>query len=188
MLVYRVFPYLPSAAPGKPGNPLYLQPSRGGGRLDNTSYSVWYLSHDPCGAIGEVFGNRPTWSDSMFNDKRVPGSRKALATLRLPDDLSILDLDDAQVLLDRGLRPSQIVERNRAVTQAWAFRIFEERNDRRERMWHGVAWWSFHRPQWRLLGYWGSTEPVVVKVEPLDYQHYAVDDAAKTLFKRLSRK
>ncbi|MEU7869416.1 RES family NAD+ phosphorylase [Dactylosporangium sp. NPDC049140] len=189
MLVYRVFPHLPSAAPGQPGHPSYLHPGRGGGRLDNpASYSVWYLSYDPCGAIGEVFGNRQTWPDTMFTEKRLPGSRKALATLRLPDDLSILDLDDPQVLLDRGLRPSQVVARNRAVTQAWALRIFDERNDRRERLWYGVAWRSFQRPQWRLLGYWGSAEPVVVNVEPLHYQHYAVIDAAGTLFKRLSRK
>jgi hypothetical protein len=184
MLVYRVFPYLPSAAPGQPGHPCYLHPSAGGGRLDNPArYSVWYLSYDACGAIGEVFGNQQTWSDAMFGYPALPGSRRALATFTLPDDLPILDLDDAHTLLVRGLRPTHVVERNRAVTQAWALRVYEERDDRGQSKWQGVKWWSFHRPQWRLLGYWGSTLPANVHVEQLHAKHYAVLDAANTLCK-----
>jgi hypothetical protein len=187
MLVYRVFPHLPSAAPGAPGHACYLQPSRGTGRLDNPArYSVWYLSYDACGAIGEVFGNQQSWSDAMFAFPGVPGSRRALATFALRDDLPILDLDDAHTLLVRGLRPTQVVERNRSVTQAWALRVYDERDDRGQRMWQGVKWWSFQRPQWRLLGYWGSTPPAVVNVEPLDTKHYATVDAANTLCKPIS--
>jgi hypothetical protein len=172
MLVYRIFPHLPSAAPGAPGHPCYLHPSRGGGRLDNPArYSVWYLSYDACGAIGEVFGNQQTWSDAMF---------------AFPDDLPTLDLDDAHTLLVRGLRPTQVVERNRSVTQAWALRIYDERNDHGQQMWQGVKWWSFHRPQWRLLGYWGSMPPAVVNVEALNTKHYAIVDAANTLCKPIS--
>ena len=70
MLVYRVFPHLPSAAPAAPGHAGYLHPGRGGGRLDNPArYSVWYLSYDACGAIGEVFGNQ---QNLVRRDVRLP--------------------------------------------------------------------------------------------------------------------
>ena len=152
--------------------------------MDNPSrYSVWYMAYEAGGAIGEVFGNQQTWSDAMFASPGLPGGRRALATFTLPDDLPILDLDDANTLVVRGLRPTQVVKRNRPATQAWALRIYDERDDRGQRMWQGVTWWSFHRPHWRLLGYWGSTPPAVVKVEPLDMTHYAVIDAASTLCK-----
>lgn len=187
MLLYRVFPHLPSAAAGMPGHAYYLHPSSGAGRLDNPSrYSVWYLSHDACGAIGEVFGNQEAWSDAMFSFPKLPGSRRALATFTLPDDLPVLDLDDAQTLLDRGLRPTQVVSRNRSATQTWALRVYEERDDRGQQKWHGVKWWSFHRPQWRLMGYWGPMQPRIVDVEPLDTKHYAVLDAANTLCKSIA--
>jgi len=184
MLISRIFPYLPSATHGRPGHPAHLYKGQGGGRLDNPShYHVWYLSDDPCGAIGETFGNLDTWSNAMFSFPGLIGSRRALATYTLPDGLSILDLDDARNLLDRGMRPTQVVERNRSATQSWALRIFNERNDAGQRMWQGVSWWSLHRPQWKLMGLWGSITPSVVSVEQLDTKHPAVVDAANTLRK-----
>jgi hypothetical protein len=184
MLVYRVFPHLPSAVPGTPGHATYLHNGQGRGRLDNPShYYVWYLSYDPCGAIGETFGNLETWSSAMFSYPRIAGSKRALAIYVLPDDLSIIDLNDAQNLLAPGLRPTQVVERNRSATQAWALRIFDECNTQGQQMWQGVTWWSFHRPQWRLLGCWASITPTLVSVEPLDTKHYAVADTAATLRK-----
>jgi hypothetical protein len=117
----------------------------------------------------------------MFANPGLVGSRRSLVTYKILDDLPLLDLDDANNLLERGLRPTQVVGRNRSATQTWALRIFDERNDRGARMWDGVKWWSIHRPQWEIIGYWGRATPTVVKVERLTISHPALIDAADAL-------
>ena len=188
MIVYRVFPYLPAARPGAPGHPDYLHKPQGKGRLDNPAdYDLWYFAVMPEGAIGEVFGNFTMWVDDMFEVPFLPGARRALGRYELPDDLDILDLDDAQALLDRGLRPTQVVGRNRAASQTWALRIFQERTHDGSRKWIGVRWWSYQRPQWPVIGLWTapgeSPAHRIVDVSPLDLKHPAVADAARTLAK-----
>jgi hypothetical protein len=116
----------------------------------------------------------------------LPGSRRALGTYRVPDGTPILDLDDAEALLDRGLRPTQVIERNRPATQAWALSIFNERASDGGRRWNGVRWWSYHRPQWRIYGLWEIT-PDGVAIEALDLAHPAVQDAARTLARPVVR-
>jgi hypothetical protein len=145
---------------------------------------------EPSGAVGERFGDDPEWSDAMFRTAEVPGSVCALATYMLADQARLLELDNGLNLADRGLRPTQVIERNRSASQAWALKIHSERNDRGERLWDGVRWWSFHRPAWRIVGYWGSDQPAVLKTELLDMSHPAVVDAACELGRgvvRLSR-
>jgi len=184
MFLYRVFPYAPNATVGSCGHATYLHRPQGMGRLDNPGcYAVWYLACEPSGAVGETFGDLDEWSDSMLPFPKIPGSRRALATYSFPDDLQLLEMDSAQNLLDRGMRPTQVIERNRSATQAWALRIYRERNDRGESLWQGVRWWSYHRPQWRIQGYWGSRTPNLVSVEPLNMQHPALVDAATALRK-----
>jgi hypothetical protein len=185
MLLYRVFPHLPAAAPGTRGHPDYLH-AQGPSRLDNPGhYRVWYFAAEQSGAVGEVFGGLDEWDERMFPFPLIPGSRRALGTYRLDDGTPLLDLDDANNLLQRGLRPTQVIERNRAETQAWALRVFAERNDRGEQVWQGVRWWSFYRPGWRIVGYWGAAEPQPVDVERLGTAHVAVADAAAALSKRI---
>jgi hypothetical protein len=185
VLAYRVFPALNSARAGEPGHPEYLHPQQGQGRLDNPShYLCWYLSLEASGAVGEVFADLLHWRELMFSFPALPGSRRALGTYEIPDNASLLDLDDARNLLERNLRPTQVIERNRAATQAWALRVFEERGSSFERKWVGLRWWSFHRPQWRILGLW-DVSPNCVQVERLDLHHPAVVDAAKALSKPL---
>ena len=82
--------------------------------------------------------------------------------------------------LDRGLRPTQVIERNRSVTQSWALKIFQERTTAGDRKWYGVRWWSFQRPQWRVYGLWEVT-PDCVEVQPLTLTHPAVADSAAAL-------
>jgi hypothetical protein len=185
VLAYRVFPYLAGVPEGDPGSPSYLHHPQGQGRFDNPAdYDIWYLSTEASSAVGEVFGSLAVWSEQMFPFPALPGSRRALGIYELDDDLSILDLDDAKNLLDRGLRPSQVVERNRSATQGWSLAIFNEQDAQGNRRWAGLRWWSFHRPQWRILGIWGAT-PVCVAVEGLHLGHPAVIDAAKTLSKQI---
>jgi hypothetical protein len=183
VLLYRVFPHLDTARPGEPGHPEYEHRPQRFGRVDHPDYFTWYLSSEAAAAIGETFGNLAVWDPSMFDFPMLPGARRALGTYRLPDDLRVLNLDDPAALLDRGLRPTQIVARNLAVTQAWAHRIWSERDphDPTARRWQGVQWWSFHRPSWTVLASW--ERPEVAGVQELTLTHPAVRDAATALLR-----
>lgn len=188
MLVYRVFPYLASAPPEAPGHPLYLHRPQGHGRLDNPRhYDTWYFATAPEAAIGETFADLSVWSDDMFEFPKVARARRVLGTFEIDDGAAILDLDDARALYERRLRPTQVIARNRAVTQSWALEIYNERNDRGERRWAGIRWWSFQRPHWTVIALWyPAGEPVghqVVDVDELSLTHVAVRDAARSLGK-----
>lgn len=180
MLAYRVFPYLPGARPGEPGHPLYVRTDQGAGRLDNPDlYLVRYLTTEPSSAVGEAFANLSLWLPSMLAFPALAGSRRVLGVYRYDEErLPLLDLDDARALLERGLRPTQVVARNRPATQAWARRIFHEHK------WEGIRWWSYHRPQWTILGIWSPGQVLeVVRIEDL-VAHPAMADAADVLVRQ----
>lgn len=175
MLLYRVFPHLSAAKKGEPGHPLYVHPAQGKGRWDNpTHYLAWYMSSEPTSAIGESFAALNTWREEMFEFPQIPGARRALGIYELPDGLPYVDFDDAATLLGLGMRPSQVIERNRPYTQAKALSIYEAHS------YNGVRWWSYHRPQWRIWCLW-DINPKCEDVEALDVGHVAVRDAARTL-------
>ena len=186
VLYYRVFPHLAAAEAGAPGHPLYEHRPQRGGRLDHPDYYVWYLAVHAEAAVGETFGNLAVWDESMFPFPLVPGARRAVGVYSLPDNLRVLDLDDARNLLDRGLRPTQIVERNLSVTSRWAHDIWADRDphDAARRLWQGVKWCSYHRPSWNLVGVCGAA-PRLVRVDDLDLDHPAVREAAQSLLRRL---
>lgn len=180
MLLCRVFPYLPSASNGQPGHPLYVHPAQGAGRFDNPlQYLSWYMAAEAVSAVGESFAHLSAWKDEMFEFPQIPGSRRVLGIYELPDDLPYVDLDDPQRLLDLGVRPSQVVERNRPYTQALALKIYMEAK------YNGICRWSFHRPQWRVYCLW-EIDPDIVQVEALTLTHIAVGSAARTLAKRIT--
>lgn len=180
MLVYRVFPHLETAEPGEPGHPLYEHRPQRGGRADHPDYYVWYVAREAEAACGEAFGNLSLWTDSMFDFPAVPGARKALGVYELPDDLRICDLDDPHRLVELGLRPTQVVIRNLAVTSEWAHRIWSQRSPAVDGpKWQAVSWWSFHRPIWTVLASW--ERPRLVRIERLDLNHAAVAAAGKSL-------
>jgi hypothetical protein len=188
VLVYRVAPFLSTAPPGVPGHPLYLHRPQGHGRLDNPRhYDTWYFATTPEAAIGETFADLSAWSEDMFEFPKVPGARRALGTFEIDDGTPVLDLDDARALYERRLRPTQVIARNRAVTQSWALEVYNERNDRDERRWAGIRWWSFQRPHWTVLALWYAPgEPIIhrlIDVEDLAVTHIAVRDAARSLGK-----
>lgn len=179
MLLYRVFPHSATAASGQPGHALYLHPSQGYGRFDNPHlYLAWYMASEQSSAVGEAFADLSSWSDAMFDFPTLPGSRKALGVYELPDDLPSVDLDDPPRLVELGVRPSQVVERNRPYTQGLAARIYASRE------YNAIRWWSFHRPQWRVWCLW-EIDPSVADVQELTLAHPAVKDAAGALAKPL---
>lgn len=186
MLLHRVFLCDPTAARGKSGHATYLHRPQGAGRWDNPSlYDAWYLSSAAEGAVGETFGNLVSWSANMF--EHPSGMHRALATFSVPDDLSIFDFDDSTNLQRLGMRPSQVVIRNKSFTQSKAADLFAETRHDRSRRWSGVSWWSYHRPSWRNVMLWDTADapvPLTLKdVQPLDLTSMAVIEAARALSK-----
>ncbi len=178
MLLYRVFPYLSTAKSHEPGHPLYTYPVQGKGRWDNLSlYLVRYLATSPEAAVGEAFGQLAKWSSKMFVYPSLPGSEKRLGTYRLDETANpLLDLDDADELSRRHIRPTHVVIRNRPRTQQIAADIFNERR------WAGIQWWSYQRPQWTVVALWATGTLTVASVDELR-GHPALDDAARVLAK-----
>lgn len=185
MLVYRVFAYDPKSTRGNSGHPDFLYRPQGSGRCDNPGlYDAWYYALTPEAAIAEVFGDLSRWSDGMFVPPYLPTGRKALGVYELPDDLALLDLNDARSLQERGLRPTQVVFRIRSATQAWARSIFNE-TTAGKRSWQGVRWWSYWKPHWAVFVVWIEPGmPVLhkfVRAEDLDLGHPAVESARNSL-------
>ncbi len=185
VLLYRIFPYLPTATVGQPGNPLYEHRPQRGGRVDHPDYYVWYLARQAEAAVGEVFGNLASWHESMFDFPALPAARRALGIYRLPDELRVLDLDEPRELVERSLRPTHVVARNLSATQAWGHCAWDERSrhDPDDRRWEAISWWSYHRPAWTVVASW--RRPDVDDVQPLDLHHPAVRDAAASLYRPL---
>lgn len=188
MLVYRVLPYDPAARLGESGHPDFVyQPAQGVSRLDNpASYTTWYFGHTPEVAVGESFGDLASWSDDMFETPWLPSGRRVLGVFDISDETPLLDLDDAANLVERALRPTQVVTRVRAVSQAWALSIFrEERHGARR--WAGVRWWSYRRPHWTVFGLWniedGAVQHRLVEAQTLSRTHPAVVSAQASLGK-----
>lgn len=180
MIAYRVFPHLQGAPRGNPGHPLYVHPDQGNGRWDNPDvYRAMYLTASPTVAIGETFAHLSNWTPMMLPFPTVPGGHRALGHYHLDEDLEpLLNLDDARTLLDRGLRPTDIVVRNRPRTQDIAKKVHAERR------WGGISWWSMHRPQWVLHVIWDMSSLEVRAIEPIA-GHSGLREAADLLGKAL---
>jgi hypothetical protein len=110
----------------------------------------------------------------------LPNSRYALATYEIAESRPLCNLDDAAVLQENLLRPSRVVTRDRTVTQNWATTIY------RSRRFAGVAWWSYHEPDWKSLGIWDLSAVTLLEAPRiLRLTDAAVGDAARTICRRL---
>lgn len=178
MLLYRVFAWLRTAAEGEPGHALYVPELQGAGRADNVGrYRALYVSSAAAGAIAEAFGNLKVWTPRMLLRPDLPGSVRSLGAYVVSDDPAIFDLDDAQALATLGLRPSQVVTRDREVTQRWALAIYEQRR------WIGVRWWSYYDPRWYSYAFWelAALTPQLNAIQPLTIDHPALVEACEVL-------
>jgi hypothetical protein len=175
----------------RPGHPLYVARARqGAGRFDNPShYAALYASQQPDGAVGEILGNHTRVRAAMFAWAGRPELRRCLVTLEVADPV-LLDLDDAEVLSRLGLRPSDVVRRNRDVTRRLALRRYLAREESGEL---GLAWWSYHHPDWRQVMLWSRDEDAwfphveVVDTQDLGIDHPDVVVAAETLRRPIVR-
>lgn len=179
--LYRVFPWLREARRGQPGHPAFV-PGGGAGRIDNPEhYLALYLSDGPGGACAEAFFFKSIWDDKMLRGSpSLPGSVQAIATFDLDLSIAICDLDDASRLVALGLRPSQVVTRDRQVTQPWALAIFQLQS------FGGIRWWSYHDPRWGSHGIWATSNLELRNVEPLNLDHDALVEAAAVLNRRFA--
>jgi len=174
--LYRVCPFRADATAEQPGHPLFVPHPKGAGRIDSpASYSVLYLSSAPGGAVAEAFGSLPRWTAAMFDTPSLVRGSRALATYDLADPSGVLDLDDPDALKRLGLRPSDIVTRDRLVTQRWALAAY------REHRWIGVRWWSYYDPRWHSYGLWDISSLRLTGTEILGLGHAAIVEAAGVL-------
>lgn len=172
----RVLPYRVDATEGQPGHPLFIPTPKGAGRADAPgTYSVLYAADEPAGAVAEAFAGVPVWTETMFEKPALGPVRRALASYELSLAAAVLDLDDADALKRLGLRPSDVVTRDRSVTQRWALAAYLEHR------WVGVRWWSYHDPRWHSFALWDLRKLRVIGVDALSLQHPAVAEAAAVL-------
>jgi len=178
VLLYRVFPHVDRVGPDRPGHALYVYPKQGAGRWDNPGkYLTRYLSTSPEAALGEAFAHLRTWTPTMLTVPTLPDSRRRLGVYQFDETTNpLLDLDDASVLYERHLRPTDVVIRNRPKTQKIAADIFDEGH------WAGIRWWSYHRPQWVVVALWAADNLSVEGVEDIP-GHAALEEAASSLAK-----
>lgn len=175
MRYYRVHAYVPGAAAGENGHPLFVWPRQGSGRIDNPAhYLTLYVADTPAGAVGETFGDHAIWTDDLLaGPASLPGSVRALSAY--DGSPPILDLDDASTLLESGLRPSRVVSRHKVLTQAWALSFFQTQKVA------GLRWWSYHLPEWGSLGLWDRSALTLASTSILSAGHPAVVEAGAIL-------
>ncbi len=180
MILWRVLPWRAPAPPREPGGALWFpRELQGLGRHDNPSrYGCLYASEVAVAAIAEAlapFRGTGVLAPGMFLRGELP---LALARLQLGDGAGTVDLDDPRVLTGHGLRPSRVATRTRAVTQAYAERVFDE-----VPLAIGLRWWSTLEASLINLTLFDRAAPhlTCAEVEPLALDHSAVLEAAELL-------
>ncbi len=103
-----------------------------------------------------------------------PRGRHAIAAFEL-SDLRICDLDDARALVRLNLKPTNVITRNRAVTQAWSRALFHEGG------WIGVSCWSYYLPEWANVALWDTASLRLDHVRALTITSSEVRAAADTI-------
>lgn len=144
MNLYRCFVWSRRARPvDRDGALWFPRGLQGEGRHDNPDvYGCLYVADRPVSAVVEQLarfrGQRLT--DGMLVRRGLP---LAVATIELPDNRRIVDLDDPAILEAHGLRPSEIATRRRAVTQPQALALH-----RRHPRAAALRWWSTFEALW----------------------------------------
>ena len=178
MKLYRVFPFSPAARSLEPGGALFA-PRSSAGRIANPElYSELYICTTAAGAVSEAFGRLDTWNPGTLSYHDRP---YALAEFEFDDNAHICDLGNAGQLLSYNLAPSDVVARDRTVTQSWAVQIYSAKK------WIGISWWSRYDSSWQSIGLWQRRGLRLRRApEVLSVDHAAVREAASLLPRRLA--
>jgi hypothetical protein len=141
---YRSFAWNARAEADEPDGPLWFPRSlQGDGRHDNPDlFGCLYLSEEELSPVVEQLARFRTQRliPSMLRRNGLP---LAVAAIHCTPALRLIDLDDPVALVARGLRPSLVSTRQRAVTQPQARAIYEE-----ARHHDGIRWWSTYESAW----------------------------------------
>lgn len=178
MILYRCFAWNERARPDQPDAPLWFpRVFQGDGRHDNPDvYGCLYLTDREASGVVEQL--------ARFRSQRlIPqmlvrrGLPLALATIALPDDAELVDLDDPVVLRRRRLRPSLVATRERTITQPQALAVY------RDTAAAGIRWWSILESLWANYTLFdrGASRLRLQDVRTLTVDDPAVVDAADHL-------
>ena len=145
MILWRVLPWDPSARPAAPGGALWFpRPFQGTARHDAPArYGCLYVPSRPSRrsprrsrrSAAPATCTRTAHPHGPPARARRAGAGRAGATL--------LDLDDPGFLAAESLRPSAVATRRRALTQAYAARLFDAHPEAA-----GLRWWSTLEASW----------------------------------------
>lgn len=177
MTLYRCFAWKSGGRERDPDGPLWCpRPFQGEGRHDNPdAFGCLYLADRALSCVVEQLaafrGQRLI--ASMLTRRGLP---LALARLELPDEASLIDLDDPSVLRRERLRPSRVATRDRSVTQPQALALH-----RRYPKAAGLQWWSIWEAQWTNVTLFERAVPSlrVRNVDALTMSHPATQEAAE---------
>ena len=184
-MLYRVCVVHPDARkPTDNGHPLYVWPRQGAGRVDDPAgdYRVLYVAGSAEAAVAEALGRFPRWTPPVLAPPPAAPPGSVLALAAYAGEPVVCDLDDARRLTSLRLRPSRVVTRDRAVTQAWARRVHDAGQ------WHGVSWWSAYDADWTSVGLWDRSALAVADVTPLALDHPAVVAASDRILRPIARR
>lgn len=184
-MLYRVCVVHPDARRATDnGHPLYVWPRQGAGRIDDPAggYRVLYAATGREAAVAEALGRYPRWTPPVLAAPPAAPPGSVLALVSYDGAPAVCDLDDAGRLLALQLRPSRVVTRDRAVTQAWARRLYDTGE------WEGVSWWSAYDAEWTSVGLWDHSSLSVVDVTPLRLDDPAVVAAAERILRPIARR
>lgn len=180
MILHRVFPHNRRAGESEPGGPLWWpREIQGDGRHDNPElYGCMYLSETPVAPVAEAlapFRNAGELVPEMLARGGLP---LALATLSLPDDARLVDLDEPRTLIASELRPSLVATRDRTLTRSQAASLYESHPDAL-----GLRWWSALESLWLNVTLFDRAAPplAVSTVIPVSRELESVREAASAL-------
>jgi hypothetical protein len=168
--LWRALPLDRGAKVDGPGGALWFpREQQGAGRHDNPDlYGCLYVSEGPISAVAELlapFRGTGTLLPSMLVRFGLP---LTLASLKLPDEATIVDLDDPVALTAESLRPSQVATRWRSATQSQAAEIHASHPEA-----IAIRWWSTLEASWIN---WTLFDRVVGELELEGLAELTIDD------------
>ena len=179
MILFRCFPWDREAKAAARGGPLWFpRMLQGAGRHDNPlTYGCLYVSEEPLSPVVERlarFRGRELTPDKFVSF----GRNVALATIELPKEAELVDLDDPRVLANEGLKPSRVATNDRSVTQGQASELFGAHEDA-----VGLRWWSTFESLWANVTLFDRAGPAlgVSDLHALDVGDDVVREAAEFL-------
>jgi hypothetical protein len=182
VILWRLVPWRARAKPTEPWGGLWFpRELQGAGRHDNPDrYGCLYAAQSPLSVVAEALAPF-RGSGALTSSMLLRGGRPlALVRLALDDGGAdgLVDLDDARVLVRQRLRPSEVAIGARAVTQAYAARIFQRRSRAL-----GLRWWSTLEASLINVTLYDRARGhlSLLDVEPLTLEHPATLQAGELL-------